>query len=159
MEKEFYQKIDTKLKSLLDNNVPELILKENRRLNEILKLRNGDENKNIIQNILQIKGYNTISINNTVYHTTLSKDDSPCTFDIYTDNECGLNIEGSDLVSFPYPSEEIKFMGCLIPKKNIIGFISTKKIISILQSKNKTENGLILMPLDEFKMHFQILNI
>ncbi len=134
-------------------------MKENRRLNEILKLRNGNENKSIIQNILQIKGYNTTSINNTIFYTTSLKDDSSCTFDIYTDNECGLNTQGNDLVSFPPPSEEIKFMGCLIPKKNIIGFISTKKIKPILQSKDVTENGLILMPLDEFKRHFQILYI
>ncbi len=245
MEQEFYQRIDEKLKSILDDDVPEILLKENKRLNEILKLKKGEkdikkdvpkgeEGENIIKNVLLIKGYKVIqSKGGKTFDTIMIKNQTPCKFEIKTDLFCGLRPDNQnvalELRAWHKPGSllitDARFIGYLIPRQDIIGFISTDKLLKLMKSEvvkiinqklsnknllseseqesikkiksddfesasiysiieryidylpkwyNKMELGYkiapnsgdkesggvnLLMPLEEFKKHFQILNI
>lgn len=155
MEQEFYQRIDAKLKSILDDNVPELILRENRRLNEILKLKKGEkdfkkdapkgeEGEEIIRNILMMKGYKVIqSKGGRTFDTIMVKNQVPCLFEIKTDFFCGLRPENENIALELRAWHKLgsllitdaRFIGYLIPRKDIMGFISTDKLQKIIKSE------------------------
>lgn len=161
MEEEFYQKIDEKLKSILDHTVPELLLRENKNINNTLKtilgekdmskdLPKGKLGEKLSINNLIIKNYDIIKIHSGgLYDCITKKDGVKVLFEIKTDFVCGnrpdnINV-ALELRTWPDKhtgcrkgsllKTEAKFIGYNLPRQDMSGFISTKKILNIIHSE------------------------
>lgn len=154
-DSEFYNSVNTELKETLNHPVPEILIKENKRLNSILKTKLGEKNFNkdlpkgeegeiITRNILQLKGYKVIKkTGNSFYDTIMEKDNVRVSFEIKTDFICGYRKDNINVALEVKAYEEIgsllktkaRYIGYVIPRQDIAGFISTIKIQTIIRNK------------------------
>ncbi len=161
MEEKFYQKIDNKFKEILDHPVPELLLKENKKIHSLMITMKGEKDMNAdlpkgqlgetyTKNILKIKGYKVLNVlGSTLFDCVTEKGGERVLFEIKTDFFCGERPDNEN-VAFElrtWPDKKTgsrmgsilktnaNFIGYNIPKKNIMGFISTKKLLKILNDE------------------------
>ena len=152
---QFYTDIDANIKELLNHPVPEILLKENLRLNAFLKTQLGEKDKKkdmakgeigetIIRNVLILKGFKIIKKHGSwTYDTILEKDKIPLMFEIKTDFFCGSRKDNVNVAlelrahhgvgSLLRTSADC--IGYLLPKQDMIGFITTKKLQKLIKEK------------------------